>query len=246
MKKRILINKDGTKYRVFQLIETSDKSILLKTYKANKSLQGSRLGKYMLKGFTARIFYNSNTATVKEIDHSTVHPSGQSHVKLIDGFHKNIQQGVPLERLNKARHLWTIVSGNFTKSNIVTVPRKTDFIINEPQEMSVRAIVIMAVPKGNINFEVSFDITKLTKIPPDLGFFLLEFSQFNIAILIYSTNLFEKSPPYTYKFPSMGQLCPFIIAVTDEYIDLELRPVLNSEKFISKILNSFDKPSRDK
>lgn len=234
----IYINFKGINYPIFKLFQTKrDPSIYLHLYRHN-SLKKSGVGKIEFVGppFLGRIYYGNEEIVFKPIDHSSIHKDGNAHIKFIDKTYTSRTKGLPLENLNCARQLWSVIPGTFKEEDAVTEVPKNSFIINKPSDVGPLAIVIFACPKcENINLSFSFPEDDFTYDKVDekgnkqfpLNTFAFPFNQYTICLLAYSTTKFIVEPPITYALPDFYNLAPFVKAMEKDYMEVELRALIS-------------------
>lgn len=227
---RVGIEIRGTKYRLFNVFQNdNDASIYLKLFSTRPDSGLSGQLKIPFPG-TLQIAFNESTKPVK-VDHTSVHESGVSLVKSVDGEYSSRLEGPGLKGLNTLRHLWTIVPGTLDSlPTFKSLKDKSLVLKEEDPTLASRAMILFAAPKGNLNLNIPFVLKDEHKSPlPKICIVPVDFfNEFNLLILTYSTEHFVSAPPRTYKFQVHGAMVPFVEAITDRHIELGLRPVVAS------------------
>lgn len=230
---KVFINKSGKHFRIFKLFRTTNdpESIYLHMERHN-ALEGSGIGKFVLSGspFLGNIFYDKSNIEFHPINHSSIHADGRRHTKLKSGEYENITYGIPLRGLKTAKPLWTIVPGEFDPEKEVKVLPKNEFVINEPDEVHARCIIVFAAPTGNLNLTVPFPVEYFdmssNRFP--LNSFGFQMPNFSIFLLVFSSLTFFVPPPRSYAFSDIGGLTPSIKSMQKDHMEVELRGMVYS------------------
>lgn len=233
---RVFINKSGKHFRIFKLFRTTnDPESIYLHMERHSALEGSGTGKFVLMGntespFLGNIFYEQSNIDFHPIDHSSVHADGRRHIKLKNGEYENITYGIPLKGLETAKPLWTIVPGEFKPEKEVKTLPKNEFVINEPDEVRARCIIVFAAPTGNLNLTIPFPVEYFdmsnNRFP--LNIFGFQMPNFSIFLLVFSSLTFLVPPPRSYAFSDIGGLTPFIKSMQADHMEVELRGMVYS------------------
>lgn len=205
--------------------QKSDESLMLQMQPGKHSTGGS-VGKIEITGDTFDINYEE-IDTPAEIEHTTIHASGQSHTKLKDGTlsinYDKDHAGIPLKNLKTVKHLGTLISRDMTKDDLVKAERATDVSIERSVGQKFSVLDILAVPKGiNLNFDFEWDMENERQVQMNVGIHKLTFNGFDVYIFTRSSDQFDKVPNRTLHLPDMNNIVPFIVKLDDKRATIKL------------------------
>ncbi len=163
----------------------------------------------------------SEISTPAEVDHTSLHASGQSHTKLKDGSYSiNYSKemgGIPLKDLKTAKHLGTLIAREAKLEDEQSPTRKTDVIIERNKGQSTTILDLMAVPQGvNLKFNMNWDMENERMVQLTVGMFGLPFKDLTVMIFARHSDGFDKQPPKTVHLPDMNNLVPFVVSLDDQ------------------------------
>lgn len=184
------------------------------------------MGKVKITGDTFDINYEE-IDTPAEIEHTTIHASGQSHTKLKDGTrsinYDKDHAGIPLKNLKTVKHLGTLLSRDMTADDVIKIERATDVPIERNVGQKFSVLDILAVPKGiNLNLNFEWDMENERQVQMNVGFHRLGFNGFDVYIFTRSSNQFDKVPNRTLHLPDMNNIVPFVIKLDEKKATIKL------------------------
>ena len=205
--------------------QKSDESLMLRM-QPGKHSTGGTVGKIEITGDTVEINYDEIN-TPAEIEHTTIHASGQSHTKLKDGTrsinYDKDHAGIPLKDLKTAKHLGTLLSREMTDDDVVKAERATDVPIERNVGQKFSVLDILAVPKGiNLNFNFEWDMKNERQVQMNVGVHRLGFNGFDVYIFTRSSDQFDKVPNRTLHLPDMNNVVPFVVKLDEKKATIKL------------------------
>ena len=205
--------------------QKSDESLMLQIQPSKAGTSGT-IGKIEITGDTFDINYEEIN-TPREIEHTTIHASGQSHTKLKDGTlsinYDKDHAGIPLKDLKTVKHLGTLLSREMTSDDAVKAERATDVPIERNIGQKFSVLDILAVPKDiNVNFDFEWDMENERKVQLNVGLLKLGFNGFDVIIFTRSSDQFDKLPSKTLHLPDMNNVVPFVVSIDDKKATIKL------------------------
>lgn len=223
---RIFI-KEGSKTYLFCRLwqQKSDESLMLQM-QPGKHSTGGTVGNIAITGDTFDINYEDIDMPA-EIEHTTIHASGQSHTKLKDGTrsinYDKDHAGIPLKDLKTVKHLGTLLSREMTADDVVKAERVTDVPIERNVGQKFSVLDILAVPKGiNLNFNFKWDMENERQVQLNVGVHRLGFNGFDVYIFTRSSDQFDKIPNRTLHLPDMNNIVPFVVKLDESKVTIKL------------------------
>lgn len=220
---RIFLKEDMNNYLTFRLIQQgSDESLMLKI-ESSKSSEACKIGKIEIIGNTFEILY-SKINEPAEVDHTSIHATGQSHTKLTNGeliinYGKN-DFGIPLAKLKTVKHLGTLIIRKMTDGDKITPVEKTEginVIIERGIGQKCSIIDILAIPKeSNVNFNCDWEMHNEREVKMTISLSKLPFNGFDTILFVRSSDQFDKLPDRTLHLSDMNNIVPFILELDDE------------------------------
>lgn len=204
-------------YKLGTLFWSRDESIYFTLKRSKDSPRGS-LGQFRVNASTGywSIRFDDKLEEV-DIAHSTIHATGQSHVKLRDGSYRESPNGFPLKGLSQPRALWTIVWNASSKSTKNYQPKSTDFVIEEPNRIEARVLYLIAVPLGSVTLNLQTEVNDDGTLP-DLALFPFELNGVGLVALLHSTDRML-SPKRTLKINSINNAIPVVTSIDSEKVE---------------------------
>lgn len=228
--------KEGSKcYLLCRLWQQkSDESLMLQM-QPNKHGTGGKVGKIEITDGTFDIHFDQIT-TPAEIEHTTIHATGQSHTKMKDGSlsinYDKDHAGIPLADLNTIKHLGTLISRDMGSDDELKPTRATDVSIERGAGQKFSVLDILAVPKGaNFNFTADWDMENERQVMMTIGMHRLGFNGFDVLVFTRSSDQFDKVPPKTLHLPDMNNLVPFVVKLDDKKATIKLSTLTFDEVF---------------
>jgi hypothetical protein len=223
---RIFLIEGSSHYLVARLWQQkSDESLMLQMQPSKQS-SGGMIGKVEITGDTFDIHYDQ-IDTPAEIDHTTIHATGQSHTKLKDGSrstnYDKDHAGIPLKDLKTIKHLGTLLSREMTQDDELTPERATDVLIERGAGQKFSVLDILAIPKGaNINFSADWDMENERQVVMTIGMHRLGFNGFDVLVFTRSSDQFDNVPNKTLHLPDMNNIVPFVVKLDDKKATIKL------------------------
>lgn len=223
---RIFLKEGAKTYLLCRLWQQkSDESLILQM-EPGKNGTGGFVGEAKVNGDTVEINY-SEVATPAEIEHTSIHASGQSHTKLKDGsfrinYDKN-HSGIPLRDLKTIKHLGTLLSRDMTDGDEQKTTRATDVPIERGIGQKFSVLDILAIPKGvNVKFSADWDMENERQVTMTVGMHGLPFNGFDVLIFTRSSDQFDDIPRRTLHIPDMNNVVPFVTKLDDNKAIIKL------------------------
>ena len=223
---RIFIKEGSNHYLVGRLIQQKSDVSLMLQIEPSKQLDGSKIGKIVITSDTFEIPYAMIDIPI-EIEHTTIHATGQSHTKLSDGTYSinydRTNSGISLVNLKTVKHMGTLITREMLSQDVVLPSRKTDIIIERNVGQRSSIIDLLAVPSdGNINFNVDWDMENDRPVQLTIGLFRVPFTGFDILLFTRSSDQFDSQPPGTIHLPDMNSLVPFVLSMDEKKVIIRL------------------------
>lgn len=223
---RIFLKEGDKHYLVCRLWQQkSDESLMLQMQPSKHGVGGT-IGKIEITGDTFDINY-ADISTPADIEHTTIHATGQSHTKLKDGSrsinYDKDHAGIPLANLKTIKHLGTLLSREMTQDDELKPERATDVLIERGAGQKFSVLDILAVPKGaNINFSADWDMQNERQVMMTVGMHRLGFNGFDVLVFTRSSDQFDKVPNKTLHLPDMNNIVPFVVKLDDKKATIKL------------------------
>lgn len=230
---RIFIKEGPEAYlfcRLFQ--QKSDESLILQI-QPSVTDSGGLIGKIEVASDMFDINYEEVNIPV-EIDHTTIHASGQSHTKLKDGTYSinydKDHSAIPLRNLKTIKHLGTLLSREMTTDDVMRAERATDIQIERNVGQNFSVLDILAIPKNvNVNFRVEWHMENEREVQLTVSVCKLVFNGFDVVIFTRSSDQFDKIPSKTLHLPDMNNILPFVIKLDDKTATIKLSDITFDE-----------------
>lgn len=199
------------------------------------------VGKVEIKGDIIDLNYD-DINTPAEIEHTSIHASGESHTKLKDGTRSinygKDNPGIPLRGLKSVKHLGTIISREMTDDDIVNAERTTDVPIERNLGQKFSVLDVLAIPKSiNVNFNFEWDMENEREVQLNVGMHRLGFKGFDVIIFTRSSNQFDTIPSKSLHLPDMNNIVPFVTKIDKEKVSIKLSKLTFDEIIRSQETN---------
>jgi hypothetical protein len=232
---RIFLNESGKNYLLCRLWQQkSDESLMLQM-QPGKNTKGGTIGKIEVTGSVFDIHFDDIT-TPADIEHTTLHATGQSHTKMKDGSlsinYDKDHAGIPLTGLKTIKHLGTLISRDMAADDETAKSRVSDVSIERGTGQKFSVLDILAVPKGvNFNFTTDWDMENKREVKMTIGLHRLGFNGFDVIIFTRSSDQFDKVPPKTLHLPDMNNIVPFVTKLDDKKATIKLSELTFNKVF---------------
>lgn len=223
---RIFI-REGTKNYLFCRIwqQKSDVSLMLQL-NSKKGGTGDTLGKIKIMSNPFDIRYDDVSQPV-EIEHTSIHATGQSHTKMKDGSRtvnndKNAIS-IPLKGLSTSKHLSTLLCREMVEGDLRETLRENDVPIERKPKQRFTTLDLIAIPKSqNINFNVNWEMENDRPVELSVVLHRLSFKSFDVIIFTRHSDQFDVVPPKTIQLPDMNDKVPFVTKIDEEKLTVNI------------------------
>jgi hypothetical protein len=239
LKYRLFVKEGDKHYLIAHLWQGTDGSLMMKLEPSKASDgKGGMIGHIPITSDRFEIKF-SEINTPAEVDHTSLHASGQSHTKLKDGSYAiNYSKGmadIPLRNLKTVKHLGTLIAREAKSEDEQSPTRKTDVIIERNQGQSTTILDLMAVPQGiNLQFSMNWDMENQRMVQLTVGMFGLSFKDLTVMIFARHSDGFDKQPPKTVHLPDMNNLVPFVVSLDDKKAVIQISQLTFDEVLTPK------------
>ncbi len=221
LKYRLFIKEGSNHYLIAHIWQGTDGSLMMKLEPSKVSDgKSGMVGSIPITSDRFEIKF-SEISTPAEVEHTSLHASGQSHTKLKDGSYainySKDMAGIPLRDLKTAKHLGTLIAREAKLEDIQLPTRKTDVVIERNKGQSTTILDLMAVPQGvNLKFDMNWDMENERMVQLSVGMLSLPFKDLTVMIFARHSDGFDRLPSKTVHLPDMNNLVPFVVGLDDE------------------------------
>lgn len=223
---RIFIKEAGETYLLCSLWQQKSDVSLMFRVNTPAGGTGDTIGKVKVQSNPFDIFYKQISKPIA-IAHTSIHATGQSHVKMKDTSRTNINDKnatvIPLKDLATSKHLTTLVCKEMSDKDKKDLTRPGDIPIERPDTQRFTTLDLIAIPKSpNINFSVNREIEGNEEVALSINLHRLRFNGYDVLAFSRHSNQFDILPPMTIELPDMNDRIPFITKVDFEKITVNM------------------------
>ena len=233
---RIFIKAGDKHYLVARLWQQSSDESLMLQVEPSKQSNGGSIGMVPITGDRFEIQFD-DINTPSDIDHTSIHASGQSHTKLKDGSrsinYDKENTGIPLRNLHTIKHLGTLITREMLTADESTPSRASDVIIERDPSQKSSVIDILALPKSiNVKFNAEWDMENDRQVVLTIGLHRLGFNGLDVFILTRSSDQFDAIPAKSIHLPDMNNIVPFVVSLDDKKAVIQLSSLTFDELIV--------------
>jgi len=224
---RVLIKERDKYYIAFRLFQQkSDNSLMLKIERSKRLTKGGLGVNFIPFDGICELYYDEMLIPA-DIEHTSIHASGQSQYKLKDGSYvinySKENPGIALDNLATVKHLGTLITREMTADDSITDLKGKDIVIERPVGQNSTIIDILAIPSGAYySFKVLWPMENDRVVHLSVNTTVIPFKGFDVLLFTRNRDQFDKLPVGTLHLPDMNNLVPFVLAIDDKKAVVQL------------------------